>query len=220
VYSSLAKSESTSNDQTEFSLGTKFQTKSDNRTDFSRAATAIHDAALGTQKHVVHMHELLRKFDSQKRIFPNGLLGSLKASYERAEQIKRIELFAKEDSKESYGIIRRFFVAYSCERNLLELAHASENVICIRAMNGSKRENTGHSIPDMRKTMIENRLILKRMEENSQQEPYRQKIPDLIVSQHWLEIMELQPGDRIIISNPVENYMVPPPGLETKTDLV
>jgi hypothetical protein len=166
------------------------------------------------KKHVLHMHDVLRKFDSQKRIYPNGLVCSLKGTEEKVEKIRRIELFAEEHSKESYGIIRQFFVAYSSERNLLQLALASENVICIRAMPRSPRER--HTLPgvDRRSMALENRLILKRSGEESKEPSYRPRIPDLVVSQHWLELMELENGDRIIISNPIEKYMVPPPGLE------
>ncbi len=166
------------------------------------------------KKHVLHMHDVLRKFDSQKRIYPNGLVGSLKGTEEMAEKIKRIELFAEEHSKESYGIIRQFFVAYSSERNLLQLAHASENVICVRAMPSSPRERRILPGVDRRGMALENRMILKRSEQAPEEPSYRPTIPNLIVSQHWLEMMELEAGDRIIISNPIEKYMVPPPGLE------
>lgn len=131
---------------------------------------------------------------------------------EKAEKIKRIELFAEEHSKESYGIIRQFFVAYSSERNLLQLAHASENVISVRAIQGSS--NDRHFFAADKRSVLENRMILKRVEDTTEPEMYRQRIPALIVSQSWLEMMSLTPGDRIIISNPLENFMVPPPGLE------
>jgi hypothetical protein len=162
------------------------------------------------KKHVLHLHDVLQKLDSQKRIFPNGLVGSLERSSDKAERIKRIELFAEKQSRESYGIIRQFFVAYSSEKSVLQLAQASENVISVRALQDSTRLGEGSQI----RKQVDNRMILKRAEEVVQADSYRPRIPNLIVSNHWLEIMQLEPGDRIIISNPIENYMVPPPGLE------
>ena len=99
------------------------------------------------------------------------------------------------------------FVAFSSESELIQLASASSNVIEVHAL---KHENKLRSI-------VEDKLILKRTEENKANKDalmlYRRSTPRLLVSQHWLDLMNLRTGDSVIVSNPRENYEVPPPSL-------
>ncbi len=169
-------------------------------------------------KHVLHVSDILCRIDSNKVIYPNGVVGELKQSEEEASPVKRIELFAEEKSKELYGIIRKFFVAYSSERKLLELAQASNNVISIKAIHrpaGSRRELKILSRGSLaeQSEIVEDKMILRLLEEGPEQYSFRVKLPCLIVSPRWLDRMELEVGDRIIISNPIESYLVPPPNL-------
>jgi hypothetical protein len=170
------------------------------------------------EKHILRMKCLLEKFDSQKKLYPNGLLSELELDDSNSDSrpLKRIELFAKnERSNETFGVIRSFFVGFSFERGLLELANFSNNVISVRAVSTSQ---------DHRKCkVIEDKLVLKRIENRDSEKGYslssselllrRNKVPSLIVSSRWMDRMELSSGDRIIVSNPVESYMTPPPEL-------
>lgn len=167
--------------------------------------TAI-DGLPALKKHIVRVEYMLDSVDKQKMIYPNGVFGALKETDEDSKPLRRIELFAEEQRKETYGIIRTLFVAYSSEHSLLELAHVSNSVISVRAFPDSDQ-----GMQDPR--MIEDKLILKRTESRTESAPYRTKMPSLFVSSHWLDRMKLEKGDRIIVSNPLENYLVPPPNL-------
>jgi hypothetical protein len=168
------------------------------------------------EKHILRIRQILDRFDPQKVIYPNGLLGELKEDYSSdSGTVKRIELFAENKrSKETFGVIRNLFVGFSFERDLLDLANFSNNVISVRAVSGSREHSETK--------LVEDKLVLKRIESPSRPEEdrfspssiyRRQKIPSLIVSSRWLEKMGFSKGDRIIVSNPVENYVTPPPEL-------
>ena len=176
---------------------------------------AFNDISYSTsKKRTLRMSVLLDEIDEQREIYPKGMLGSLRESSSSNDSLrtKRIELFAHENEK-SYGILREFFVAFSSEERLLELAVASSNVIAIHAFP-SERKNSEN------KKTIEDRLVLKRAthEKRAEGKPviFRERIPDLFVSEFWLDRMRLSSGDRIIISNPREIYEVPPPTLSWK----
>src|SRR5487761_1729657 len=164
------------------------------------------DGLSALKKRTVRMEYMLDSIDSQQLIYPNGVFGALRETDEEQKPLRRIELFAEEQRKETYGIIRSLFVAYSSEHSLLELAQVSNNVISVRAFLGS-----GQGTQDPR--MIEDRLILKRRDSESESAPYRARVPSLFVSSRWLDRMNLEKGDRIIVSNPLENYVVPPPNM-------
>lgn len=164
------------------------------------------DGLPALKKHTVRVEYMLDSVDTQKMIYPNGVFGALNETDEESKPVRRIELFAEEQRKETYGIIRTLFVAYSSEHSLLELAHFSNSVISVRAFPDSDQ-----GMQDPR--MIEDKLILKRTESETQSAPYRARVPSLFVSSHWLDRMNLEKGDRIIVSNPLENYLVPPPNM-------
>ncbi|MGI0078415.1 MAG: hypothetical protein ACRECH_02215 [Nitrososphaerales archaeon] len=158
------------------------------------------------KKRTVRVESMLDSVDSQKMIYPNGVLGALVEADRESKPVRRIELFAEEQRKEIYGIIRTFFVAYSSEHTLLELAQVSNSVISVRAFSSSAQGRQ-----DSR--MVEDKLILKRTESEPEPVPYRARVPGLFVSSHWLDRMNLEKGNRIMVSNPLENYVVPPPNL-------
>jgi hypothetical protein len=162
------------------------------------------EGLLTAKKRIVRMPDLLGETDTQRVMYPNGYLGSIKESGEEFSKVRRIEVFAEEQS-EKYGIIREFFVAYCSERRLLDLANASNSVISVRVISSSRTES--------RRKVISDELVLKRTDATSESIPYRPKIPDLLVPASWMDRMDLESGDRIMISNPRENYLVPPPVL-------
>jgi len=141
-------------------------------------------------------------------------VGSLKES-SFDTKADRVEIFSNraEKRKKYYGILRQLFVAFSSESNLLRLAGASSNVIEVHALRHDEEEVT----IVQKKAIIENRLVLKRLDEpegeneKSLLSNLRQRAPRLLVSRHWLDLMELRSGDRVIVSNPLENYEAPPP---------
>lgn len=162
------------------------------------------------------MKYLLEKYDSQKKIYPDGLLSEVEEDDSSdSRPLKRIELFARNQrSNETFGVIRNFFVGFSFERGLLELANFSNNVISVRAVAASYEHRKGQ--------VVEDKLVLKRIENrgsdsgnllSSSSIVRRHKIPRLIVSSRWLDKMRLSNRDRIIVSNTVENYVTPPPEL-------
>jgi hypothetical protein len=168
------------------------------------------------EKHTLRIKDILGRFDPQKILYPNGLVSELEEDNSSdPKPVKRIELFAKNLlSNKTFGVMRSFFVGFSSERGLLDLANFSDNVISVRAVSGSGEHSEGK--------IIEDKLVLKRIESPNPRERdrfslsyifRRQKIPSLIVSSRWLDRMDLHKGDRIIVSNPVENYMTPPPEL-------
>jgi hypothetical protein len=127
-------------------------------------------------------------------------------------RVGRIELFAheKENKEKRYGILKQLFVAFSSASKLLELAGASTNVIEVHALSREEIQDGG-------KTVVESKLVLKRSEvvKNEGEEnvfsSHVERTPNLIVSSHWLDIMNLSSGDRVMVSNPRGNYEIPPP---------
>jgi hypothetical protein len=122
---------------------------------------------------------------------------------EKCETAKRVELFAHA-RKMVYGILHTFFVAYSSETMLLQLAEASSNVVHVRTLS---TETEG-----LRK-LVEDRLILRRTPSNIDQKPftYRALAPSILVPVAWRERMHLMMGDKIVISRDAREYALPPP---------
>lgn len=165
------------------------------------------DSSLPT-KRTLRVPDLLDEITDQKSIYPRGILGSLKES-NFDSKVDRIQLFAQrqEEKENHYGILKRLFVAFSSESNLLKLAGASSNVIEVHGLPKEKRNG---------RTIAESKLVLKRSEVEEERAEgivsfYRELTPSLFVSSHWLDLMNLNSGDRVIISNPRENYEIPPP---------
>lgn len=153
------------------------------------------------------------KIDSAKLLFPKGILSRVKESAQDIPTVKRIELFAK-DGSDTYGIIRSLFVGYSSEKSVLQIAETTGGVVQVRAVRSSgdkirERSSSFESFKDM--------LLLKRSSESSSDEDrrigFRLKIPSITVSPRWKERMRLSEGDCLMISNPIEEYAVPPPNV-------
>ncbi|HZW56299.1 MAG TPA: hypothetical protein VFF30_08430 [Nitrososphaerales archaeon] len=186
-------------------------------------------------KRTIHIPDIFKSPDASRVLFPRGVLSRINSSNDVLDSmVKRIEFFAQEEN-DIYGILRNFHVAFSAERSLLELAGASNSVIEVRAIDLQSERRGGAR----KRTIVEDKLVLKRarLEEeppnygdsehkyaspspDANQEPtspfLRPKTPDISVPISWLEKMNLEAGDGVIISNPIENYAVPPPDLVTK----
>jgi hypothetical protein len=149
-------------------------------------------------------------------------VSKIKESKEDSPLVRRVEVFA--DKKEDkYGILRTLFVAYSSETSLLRIAAASDGVIQVRSVSNSGFLG-GSSSPRGGAAILEDKLLLKRSHEDQEKKEvdserstrptfFSIKAPDLIVSPRWREKMNLEPGDRLLVSNPIENYEVPPPNV-------
>jgi hypothetical protein len=158
----------------------------------------------------------MNEIPKERAIYPKGIVTSLKESaFFDSMKVGRIELFSSKDNEKGkyYGILKQLFVAFSSESRILKLADTSSNVIEVHGLREDKENKKG---------VIESKLVLKRSEEaqknkeqHQQQQQvislYGEKTPRLFVSPHWLDLMNLSSGDRVIISNPIENYEIPPP---------
>ena len=168
-------------------------------------------------KRTLHLDRMIRQIDSSRILYPRGVLSMITPISDSGQTVKRVEFFARE-KEDIYGIIRSFHVAYSSERALLELAEASSSVISVRSIESETFKNN----TDPSRKTIEDRLVLRRAEDKqtdkedksqSSMLTLRPKTPDLSVPPIWLEKMDLKPGARVFVSNPMENYAVPPPNL-------
>ncbi len=120
--------------------------------------------------------------------------------------VKRIELFAR-DEKDTYGILRTLFVAISAEKSILQMASASDGIIQVRTLPEKS--------DSVKKKIIEDKILVKRLQEIGPglEQSVRIRTPNLMVSARWREKMDLRARDRIILSNPIEEYAVPPPNI-------
>jgi hypothetical protein len=141
---------------------------------------------------------------------PGAVLANVLETSENIETAKRVELFAKAQEK-VFGILHTFFVAYSCERMLLQLAEDSSNVVQVRTF-GSQDDSSSTSI-------LQDYLILKSICRENQEEmrenglPYRPSTPEILVPTHWSMRMKLKNGDKIIICRPSGEYCMAPPDI-------
>ena len=156
-------------------------------------------------KRTIQVPELVRNLDSNKMIFPRGIVSTIIESEDDLPPVKRIELFAK-DEKDTYGILRTLFVATSSEKSILQMATASDGIIQVRTL--PEKSESG-------KKILEDKLLVKRPQEirPSLEQSVRIRTPNIVVSARWRERMDLHSRDRIILSNPIEEYAVPPPNL-------
>ncbi len=168
-------------------------------------------------KRTLRVPKIMPSIDPDRTLFPRGVLTLLKESREATHEVKRIEIFANKSKEGLYGILRRMFVAFSSERELLQIARASDNVIEVRSF--SQSGSSSFSSPESGR-VIEDRLVLKRIEEATPDEhsetviSFRKKPPKLLVPAAWLERVDLEDGSQIIVSNPMARFVIPPPHLE------
>ena len=163
------------------------------------------------RKRTFRVHDFLNAISDERTIYPKGIISSLKESNFDSAKVERIEVFANEEhDKKRYGIVKEMFVAFSSESKLLKLADTSSNVIEVHGLRQEKAKGNCNAV-------VGSRLVLKRSED-AKIEPrkdmlsfYKEHTPNLFVSSHWLDIMNMSPGDRVIISNPIEHYEIPPP---------
>jgi hypothetical protein len=164
------------------------------------------------KKRTLRVPDLLNEIPKERAVYPKGIVTSLKESAFDSMKVGRIELFSSKDNEKGqyYGILKQLFVAFSSESRILKLAITSSNVIEVHGLREDKENKKG---------VVESKLVLKRSEEAAENEEqkqqllslYGEKTPKLFVSSHWLDLMNLSSGDRVIISNPRENYEIPPP---------
>ncbi len=161
------------------------------------------------RKRTFEFPDLLKRVDSAKVIYPRGVLSRIKEGMDDIPPVKRIEFFAK-DGNDTYGILRSIFIAFSSEKSILNIADASGGVVqvrSIRSRNSKRIDGSSDSAQD--------KLILKRSDEIDQgSRPVLSiKTPTITVSPRWRERMKLETGDCLIVSNPIEEYAVPPPNI-------
>jgi len=122
--------------------------------------------------------------------------------------VKRIEFFAK-DGNDTYGILRSIFVAFSSEKSILRIADALNGEVQSRSVRSRNSKGSDDS------NSAQDRLILKRSSEIEQEDRpvLSMKTPTITVSPRWRERMKLKSGDCLIVSNPIEEYSVPPPNI-------
>ncbi|MDA4110987.1 MAG: hypothetical protein OK439_00500 [Thaumarchaeota archaeon] len=151
------------------------------------------------------MSELVSNVDSNKLIYPRGILSTISEADDDLPPVKRIELFAK-DEKDTYGILRTMFVALSSEKSILQMATASDGIIQVRAISEKS---------DKSRRICEDKLLVKRTEDSPEKirPSVRINAPNIIISARWRERMNLELKDRLIVSNPIEEFVVPPPNL-------
>ena len=156
---------------------------------------------------------LKNRFDSGKLIFPQGILSKVQEGAEDIGPVKRIELFAR-DRDDTYGIIRSLFVGFSSEKSILQIAEATGGVVQVRPIRsgGNGKPNDYGLTEKTRDT-----LILKRSPDarpdDSPRVGFRMKVPSITVPPRWKDRMKLEEGDCLMISNPIEEYAVPPPSV-------
>jgi hypothetical protein len=140
-------------------------------------------------------------------LFPKGILTKVKEGADDVPPVKRIELFAR-DGGDTYGIIRSLFVGFSAEKSILRIAETTGGVVQVRTMRAANgKENTASGSTDL--------LLLKRDSSAADQESsgFRMRIPSITISPRWKERMRLSEEDRLMISNPIQDYAVPPPNV-------
>ena len=147
----------------------------------------------------------MRNVDANRVIFPCGIVSTIIESENDLPPVKRIELFAREE-KETYGILRTLFVALSAEKSILRMASSSDGIIQVRTLSEKSDAST---------TIYEDKILIKRTETISDDDgqSLRIKTPNIVVSARWRERMHLKAHGRIILSNPLEEYAVPPPNI-------
>jgi len=150
----------------------------------------------------------MKRVDSAKVIYPRGVLSRIKEGVDDVPPVKRIEFFAK-DGNDTYGILRSIFVAFSSEKSILRIAEASNGVVQVRSVRSGNSKGSDDS------NSAQDRLILKRSSEINQEDRpvLSMKTPTITVSPRWRERMRLEAGDCLIVSNPIEDYSVPPPNI-------
>lgn len=155
---------------------------------------------------------LKSRIDSNKVLFPKGVLSKVREGSDDIPPVKRIELFAK-DRGETYGIIRSMFVGFSSEKSILQIAEATRGVVQVRPVRSSNGKSNEYGLTEKTRDI----LILKRSPEVSPDTAhsvgFRVKIPSITVPPRWKDRMKLEDGDCLMISNPIEEYAVPPPNV-------
>jgi hypothetical protein len=175
-----------------------------------------------SSKRTLRVASFLRQVDEDRAIYPKGIIAALRelSPPKSFTKFARVEWFADQQMKEEkgsikrkFGILREFFPAFSSEPKLLRLAGISSNVIEVHANSDKDKQRQQANIS---KTVFADKLILKEAgnrEEVKQGVPltFGEHAPELLVLAHWLDVMSLSSGDRVIVSNPREDYEMPPP---------
>ena len=153
---------------------------------------------------------LKSQIDESRLLFPRGILSKVKEGLEDIPPVKRIELFAK-DGEDTYGIIRSIFVGLSSERSILEIAETSGGVVQVRVVRSGRGNAKDASISEGSGDVI----LLKRLSEESEETTagFRVRIPSITISPRWGDRMRISEGDCLMVSNPIQNYAVPPPNM-------
>ena len=164
-------------------------------------------------KRTYRLKNVVSQFDTGRTLFPQGILSRIGNVTRETLTVRRIEYFARKTgdsgNNETYGIIRDLHVAYSSERQLLEMADVSNGVVHVRSLESISKP--GDRLVLKRSENVRNDTPRSEMSPEQQFASIRPKTPSLKVSSNWLDKMELGVGDRLIVSNPIEEFAVPPP---------
>lgn len=143
-------------------------------------------------KRTIHLPDLIQEVDREKIRFPGGIICEV-ASYSVTETARRIEVVG-----EHKGILREICVGFASHPAILDVARRSSYVVEVRSMNWTKRHQAEEYKID--------RLLLKRYSNDNQGIGSR-----LLTPTPWMKRMRLEPGDKIVISNPLIEFEVPSP---------
>ncbi len=165
------------------------------------------------KKRTYEFPQLLKsRIDSTRLLFPKGILSKVREGPDDIPPVKRIELFAK-DGGDTYGIIRSLFVGFSSEKSILQIAETTRGVVQVRAV----RSSSGKATESTSTETSRDTLILKRAStagvDDGREAGFRVRMPSITVSPRWKDRMKLAEGDCLMVSNPMEDYAVPPPNV-------
>lgn len=139
---------------------------------------------------------MISQLDTQKILFPGGVVCEV-AVQSKEEKVKRIELISRE--RMGLGVLKELYVTYASHPALLELSRRSNNVVEVRSIKWSKK----HSAEAYSKDLV----IVKRL--HGQEEIGIR----LLGAEKWIDHIRLEAGDKVILSNPLSDYLLPPPSI-------
>ncbi len=149
-------------------------------------------------KRTLRLRELLPELDVEKLLFPGGVICEV-SSRPGAELASRVELLTDENSPEKVGVLRQLFVGYASHPILLDVARRSNYVVEVRTVDWER----SHPAEGYMKDLLVVKRALKGTSSDSEGEV---EAPSM-----WLERIGLSAGDKVIVSNPFQNFATPAP---------
>lgn len=112
---------------------------------------------------------------------------------------RRIEVLA-EGAAERIGLLRKLFVGFSSQPEVLDVARRSNYVVEVRSLDWNQKHIAEQYKQDV--------VVLKRAIDQFGHLRAREGV---WVPSIWMEKVGLSTGDRVIVSNPLRNYLLPSP---------